>query len=772
MAPTQLVRSESSSTVIERNLTFLFALRMARNTSFIPAPPPGEISKLTISMHADDDAFKVLWESQQRLINDAYEEVTIRELFITSMELPSGPCAVIAVIQASAASEAQVMCFHALRTYQLGSLVPPGTDPGLVSKIVGFVGEIIVEDGITTLPQCMLQPLNVTALTTCQSMRVPEVEALTAAFDAYDAAAGETGTDELMGTTTTAVDEDLPRLLFIPTVLFPIFAMPQSPRAALRKLVAMAEALPEDKRSMLDRTASFLRASCVKKGGNGSARDHSRMSTMWTVAPSSSRPFRKWQRDVMRSLYSEAFGGTGTGGAPAGATALFGTGAAEAFGTSLGTAANSAIAQLGDKLKEARAEERREDTEEKTKKSKWSELTQNRILRCHGLAALSLWDERDVSEIWGLYQQAMREGTSAIAGIVETFSTVFHREPSVLDGERPNLVISTITAKCIKEGRLCPQRGLLRYETVDEGLMPLAFAHRESSEILEDTYQEEEYERSNHRTIEGERARSGRSKVKKAPDTYSDTIGLLRGYAEVLKAHFTVASSGFIETNRVFQALSRRQDTWRQSWDGMIGARFWWLFSRAVYDWMSPSEWGFGGAAPTMDVAPIIHCIASGNFPIQVDMPIRLVKLSSLPPPGVPYGGGPPGPPQRPPTPSQGSQIHTNPNVHPKIKAGVWPALDKFGARTSLRTLMNYGPAAGSQLKYAGTIISDSQCQEFVVAGKCGQRLCTRKHDSTFSPSIDQVDRFLAKVAPILAYILANDMSSLERARKRVRPNA
>ena len=106
VAPTQLVRSESSSTVIERNLTFLFALRMARNTSFIPAPPPGEISKLTISMHADDDAFKVLWESQQQLINDAYEEVTIRELFITSMELPSGPCAVIAVIQASAASKA------------------------------------------------------------------------------------------------------------------------------------------------------------------------------------------------------------------------------------------------------------------------------------------------------------------------------------------------------------------------------------------------------------------------------------------------------------------------------------------------------------------------------------------------------------------------------------------------------------------------------------------------------------------------------------------
>jgi hypothetical protein len=54
--------------------------------------------------------------------------------------------------------------------------------------------------------------------------------------------------------------------------------------------------------------------------------------------------------------------------------------------------------------------------------------------------------------------------------------------------------------------------------------MPLAFVRREADEILEDTNQEEEYQRSTHRTIEGERARSGRSKVKKAPDTFSDRV--------------------------------------------------------------------------------------------------------------------------------------------------------------------------------------------------------------------------------------------------------
>jgi hypothetical protein len=304
--------------------------------------------------------------------------------------------------------------------------------------------------------------------------------------------------------------------------------------------------------------------------------------------------------------------------------------------------------------------------------------------------------------------------------------------------------------------------------------MPLAFRRRESSEILEDTYQQEEYERSNHRTLEGEKARSGRAKIKKAPDTYSDTIGLLRGYAEVLKAHFTVQSSGFIETNRVFQALAQRQDTWKPTWDGTIGARFWWLFSRAVHEWMSPSEWAYGGVAPTMNVNPIINCIFSGNFPQQVDMPVQLIKLGNLLPPNLPspFGGGPaPNPNQ--PTPGNVAQVKTNPNVHPKIQSGVWPALDKFGGRTSLRSLItNYGPAAGSQVKYYSTIISDANCNEFVVSGKCADRLCQRKHDASYSPPIEKVDKFLAKVGPILAYVLATDPATLEKGRKRMRPRA
>jgi hypothetical protein len=478
----------------------------------------------------------------------------------------------------------------------------------------------------------------------------------------------------------------------------------------------------------------------------------------------------------MRNLYPDVFSGGGNPNvlpnATAGPTALFGAGAAEAFAASFSTATTAAMETLGNKLKEARAEERQDKKDEKTSKSKWSELAQSRILRCHGHEVHVLWDPQNVSEIWGQYQEAMREGTSPVIGIVETFASYFHRDPSVLEGERPHLSISTVTAKCIKEGRICPQPGVLMYENIDEGLMPLAFVRRESHEVLEDTYQQEEYERSNHHTLEGERVRSSRCRTRKAPDTYSDTVALLRGYAEVIKGHFSETSAGFKAIDRVFRCLVSRQDTWKNAWNSEVGARFWWLFSKSVHAWMSPSEWGHGGIAPSMDVDPVVACLAGGNFGPQVDLPVRLMKFGSVPLIDSPTSKRPLEPAPLAPAQGYGFQGYTNPNVHPKIQSGIWLALDKFGGRTTLRSLMNYGPAAGSTEKFLGTIISDAHCQEFVVAGKCSDRRCNRKHDASYTPREDQIETFLSKVKPIAAYVLAHDIASLERVKKRMRVQA
>ena len=89
-----------------------------------------------------------------------------------------------------------------------------------------------------------------------------------------------------------------------------------------------------------------------------------------------------------------------------------------------------------------------------------------------------------------------------------------------------------------------------------------------------------------------------------------------------------------------------------------------------------------------------------------------------------------------------------------------------------MRSLMNYAPAAGSTEKFVGTIINDAHCHEFVTSGKCADRKCTRKHDSTYIPRDDQIEQFLSKVKPIVSYVLAHDIASLERVKKRMRTHA
>jgi hypothetical protein len=62
-------------------------------------------------------------------------------------------------------------------------------------------------------------------------------------------------------------------------------AVPESPRAALRKTEALVAAMPEAERQAFGRTISFLRTSCVKKGGNGVTGDYSRMGTPYGPLP-------------------------------------------------------------------------------------------------------------------------------------------------------------------------------------------------------------------------------------------------------------------------------------------------------------------------------------------------------------------------------------------------------------------------------------------------------------------------------------------------------
>jgi hypothetical protein len=134
---------------------------------------------------------------------------------------------------------------------------------------------------------------------------------LNAAFTIHNASASANNTGKLMDADTQAAEVQLPVLLVIPTVLNPMFAIPRSPRATLLTMEAIVTAMPQADRHLFKRTIKFLQAGCVKTGGQESDRGTSRMRSAWTLAPSSSLLFRKWQRDTMRTLYVETFAGHG-----------------------------------------------------------------------------------------------------------------------------------------------------------------------------------------------------------------------------------------------------------------------------------------------------------------------------------------------------------------------------------------------------------------------------------------------------------------------------
>jgi hypothetical protein len=84
----------------------------------------------------------------------------------------------------------------------------------------------------------------------------------------------------------------------------------------------------------------------------------------------------------------------------------------------------------------------------------------------------------------------------------------------------------------------------------------LAFITRSTEEVVKEAAEDEEYGKVTHRTIETERARSSRSKDKKAPDNFADTISTLRVYGEVIKEHFSGASPIYHGTHMVVQAFA------------------------------------------------------------------------------------------------------------------------------------------------------------------------------------------------------------------------
>ena len=743
---------------------------MVKSASFAPDPPPGKISEIVIASWDTDDQFKASLRRDQEEIRNYYTRGAegVKELVASLITNPEGPFPFLAVTQPALGGSARVEVLHAAKPYRRSRLQPPGQDLDLIDRTYMFGGEMHLEDGAIIMPNCYVFPKAVDAAFVPSSVKVPTPTKLNEAFTTYlTAAARDGGTiTELMASNLESTNEQLPKVLAIPSVLLPVFIHQPHPSEALQVMKLVIADLPEDHRSEFDNILCFLRAACVKTGGSSAAtKNLSRMITVWNSPAVPSPTFRSWQKKALKTLYEAAFSGVTS--APTSAVPAFGPTFFEGLEKVINSGVTAAKAAFPPTTTTV-------SPESKEEKSKWSPLMKEQIIRAHGLPVETEWTSPEISDIWADYEDEMKGSISGEVAIQRAFTARIEDSPSIERGHQAQPIMTRHTAKDIKAGRLAPMQGLLSYDNCDIGLMPLAFVPRSVAEVVEEQYEDDEYQDVTFRTVDTEKARSNRMREKKAPNSFHKSQRWLQCYATAIKQHFTSSSPLYRATSDIFVAFELNYHLWEPEahFSETVAARFAWLFTKLCYTFLSAKSWNPDGTAPFIDPSHIINAINIGAFPMVIGMPRELIDWRTskptaplAPPPPV---AGKPTPIGVPSSLAMNGE-HKNPAVHTKVQAMLAPALDKLGGTAKLGTILSIAAGLGPPVQYAETILHPDHCQEFLSVGRCALATCRRTHQPGFMPNESMVDNFIAKMeAPIGAIINASP-EQLQAARRRKR---
>jgi hypothetical protein len=143
-----------------------------------------------------------------------------------------------------------------------------------------------------------------------------------------------------------------------------------------------------------------------------------------------------------------------------------------------------------------------------------------------------------------------------------------------------------------------------------------------------------------------------------------------------------------------------------------------------------------------------------------VDLPVQLVAgTTSLPP--LPLGGTMGNTPL--PLPGRVAAEKINPAVTARVQAMLTPAISKLGGTVRFSTILGYAHAAGQTMRYPEVVLSAAECQEYMSVGRCADLRCTQRHTPGAVPEGAKIDNFIAKMQPIIGYILNTPEDQLRR---------
>ena len=735
---------------------------MARSSAFAPTTSPGLVSSLIMRVYSTDPTVKVGIKDQFVTINTAYTgSSTNAEGHLADMVLvPTGPIAYLLVVQPAFGGTPTVQVAHIARHYKLSHLDPPTSDPDMVDQLFLFVGELTKVGGHTQLPEVLKQPVDAASVMNPRDVTVPTDAALQAAFATQDGTAGSSGKALQPFKCPTGANkvtlEALPKVLSVPVQLIPMLIDGPEPRIALERVQAMVSEFDDEDQPLFDRTLAYLRAACVTVGGSSATKEMSRMVSAWYPPARKLALFSKWVMQTTKSTYPDEFGDIALSTSAIPATGL------PPVAPTLADYSKMATEVVDHYAVKFAASTTTTTPAPAKEEGKWSDLTKDAIVRGHGLPDSTPWTSVEIAPIWHQYEVEMRNSSSKEAAIQRTFNAAQLVEPTLALGEQLYPQMTSATARHIRAGRLASFP--VTYESCDVGFTPLAFIERSREELVDDEFETEEYERTTVRTMESERSRSSRSKPKRPPATYEETISLLRSYARALEYHFTTSSPAHIALEHIFRALAGNRETWHHTMQATTAARFWWQITKLFARFFGAISWEADGSAPTIDVQHIVTQLQAGHINPVADMPRQFIVAAA-----PPLGGGlppPAGPAGAPPAATHENKDASGSRVSAAIKALISRVHGILGPRVRFGTILNACGLDDVPI-YGACILDAEQCQEFLTVGVCNQPTCVRRHTVGFTPAPAKEESFLAKLTPVIDWIVAATPEQLLAARNR-----
>jgi hypothetical protein len=689
--------------------------------AFMAPQGGGDVENLVTALYGQDiGRLRELSVNDMTLIASLYgtqEPQGTTQVMAHAIGVQSGPCSFLTILPTTPGNDPIVEVITGLRQY-----VRPATDglaavnDPLNNRTFALFGDSFQPQ----LPVIRLEPSNgFVAAGQPSNMAVPTDASLTAYFQQHP--------DHILAPRRTGVtvNEEVRRVLYLPTAWTPAFIGGLSPREAWTRALELQALMEAPHRALFDPIVTWTRAACAKIGGASAEANQSQLCTPWRQVRMDQR-FIQWANTAVRSF----FPGTtfGTTNPPPGATN---------FGAITQAMTQSLTTGLSGLVQGISALAPVQPTTQSS--STWSPMQQEAILKACGLSHGTAWNHPNRPGIWASFES---EGKTA-PNIQQVMRQALVRMNSGNQQMTGLEVMPTITPEVAKDIQRCAFGGeqALSGETCDRGLLPIAVQPRTMVDQIAAEADEEEYGELSFRTTSDVKTRRDKAqRFRRSPKNYLGVMASLQAYDMVLETLYTSDCPLLMQLRLVRRWLQHGRNYFEPTLSPRDCASIMWKISVQAKDYFD---------APYDDLGrvqqPGLHMLVAEIKNHQIGVPMTM-----------------------PPTIISTDMAHMNKDSrqiwsmgnedtfgeqvvnrrYNKVPTQIQSMLADIKRRQPGISIQQICSAAPGGLSTGQLILKPGQCIDFMALGSCKSTRCTYRHDGSSEAEPARIKNFLEKLQP------------------------